>query len=266
MSRKFRRPAMSESRRILSRFDASFAPPAKFLFGDAASPYLTRLRSEFGLDGIVSVASGEGDLERVRRVVHWASGLWEHDGGNVPARNDPLSILREAAEGKRFRCVEFSIVLAGALAALGYRSRTLSLMTADVETREFGAGHVVAEVQLPDCGTWVMLDAEFDAVPLVRQRPSNAVQLADALCFDPDAVEILSMSVKAQADYVGWIEPYLHYFSAALDNRYDVKRETGVVRVAPTGSSEPRVFQRVHPLPAATLFTHHPCVLYPALA
>ena len=152
------------SRRIPSRFDASLASPAKFRFGDATSAYLTQLRSEFGLDDIVSAARDESDLERVRRC------------------------------------------------------------------------------------------------------PTNAVQLADALCFNPDAVEILSMSAKAQADHVGWIEPYLHYFSAALDNRYDVERETGVVRVAPTGSSEPRVFQRVHPLPAATLFTHCPSVLYPTPA
>lgn len=53
---------------------------------------------------------------------------------------------------KRFRCVEYSIVAAGALNALGIPARTVGLRTKYVETELWSAGHVVAEAYLKDLG------------------------------------------------------------------------------------------------------------------
>lgn len=252
---------MADSEQAPLRFDSTPALAAEFLFSDASITYLTELRSEFALDVVVS--SADSDLQRALAAMHWTHARWEHDGANVPSNGDPLSILRAALDGKRFRCVEYSVVLSGVLAALGYRSRVLGLMTADVETCELGAGHVVAEAYLPDLGRWVMLDGEYDALALVHQYPANAVQFAQALSRNEELVEIGSISGTQAPAYVEWIKPYLYYFSASIDNRHDVQRAKGNIRLAPVGAREPKVFQRVHQLPAATVFTHCPSVLYP---
>ena len=44
------------------------------------------------------------------RLLHWVHMRWQHDGLNEPTRRDALTILREARDGKNFRCVEYAIV------------------------------------------------------------------------------------------------------------------------------------------------------------
>ena len=72
--------------------------------------YLTQLRTEFALDELT--ADCENDLERVLAITDWVHNLWEHDGSNEPEQPDPISILREAAQGERFRCVELQKTIA----------------------------------------------------------------------------------------------------------------------------------------------------------
>ena len=216
--------------------------------------YLAELREEFGLDAVA--AGTETDLERLAAVTNWVNGLWRHDGGNQPSANDPLTILREAAAGGRFRCVEYSIVIAGCLEALGMDARVVGLKTADVETRSSGAGHVVAEAYLRDLGKWAMADGQWNVIPVLAGRPLNAVELQQTLADGQQGQLEMGGAAGWQAVvYRRWIVPYLHYFDTGVDGEY--------LMLGPVGAPQPRTFQGRMPL-NVTIYTHSVREFYPA--
>lgn len=182
-------------------------------------------------------------------LCHWVHGRWQHDGGNEPTHSDPVSILREAEEGKRFRCAEYAGVLAGVCTAIGIPARALGCMTADCETREVGASHVVTEAFLPDRRQWAFADAQCDVVAGRAGEPLNAAEL-QAVAAQPDGrFEVGALSEEDAAAYAAGILPYLHYLSAPLDNRVGVaERSHRRLVLVPPGSPRPRVFQRKYPL------------------
>lgn len=229
-----------------------FSPPSNI--------YLSKLRTDYALDNIQQHKNK--DFDHALAILDWVNHLWDHDGINTPSQNDPISILQEAATGKKFRCVEYAIVLTGVLAALGYPARVLGLMTADVETREFGAGHVVTEVYLPQLQKWAMLDGQWNVAPLVANKPADAVEFAKALSKTPDEINLETNSSTDLSRYLNWIEPYLYYFTARLGNIYGKTQNSPLIRLAPLGAIEPQVFQRNTPLQAA-LFTHNATMFYP---
>ena len=93
-----------------------------FAWEDPTDLYLMELRTRYNLEEIVS--NSKSDLERVEKLCHWVHGLWKHNGRNMPKKSDPISIIEEAKTGKRFRCVEYSIVLSACLNSIGtYRSQ-----------------------------------------------------------------------------------------------------------------------------------------------
>ena len=227
--------------------EGSVLPPVEWRWSRAGEPYLTQLCEDQRLDALV--AGLRDDFERVRRVSHWVHGLWPHDGSNEPERRDPAAILREAAAGKRFRCVEYSVVMAGCLTALGLPARTLSLMTADVETRESGAGHVVVEAYLRDRGRWVVADAQWDVVPRLGEQPLCAVELQRAIAEGDPALVMDGLAGPQAEHYASWMFRYLHFFKVSLDNRVGVEGRSPRQRLlVPDGSTPPRVFQRTHPI------------------
>lgn len=242
------------------QFDHSENQQIPAFFNAPSNPYLTAMRKEFALESLVT--NKTSDIERILSVARWVRSRWNHNGSNTPEKHDPISVLREAATGKEFRCVEYAVVLSGALNALGYPSRVLGLMTIDVETRPVGAGHVVSEVYVPDLKKWVMVDGQWNVVPLVSGLPANAVELAEALATRPKTVDMASFSGDDHSQYVSWIEPYLYFFTASIDNTYDGEHSNGAVRLAPMGATEPTVFQLKYPMQHA-LFTHNVTSFYP---
>jgi len=76
--------------------------PRHWRWSMPTEPYLTALRTEYGLEALVAPARTY--LERVVQICHWTHGRWQHDGSNHCAQDDPRSILRDAAEGKGFAC------------------------------------------------------------------------------------------------------------------------------------------------------------------
>ena len=110
--------------------------------------YLDLLRSKYPIDSLVSDA--KNDTEKALRIVHWVHSQWQHNGSNKPQNGDAVSILAEAKDGKNFRCVEYGIVATACLNAAGLKARIVGLTTKDVETRQYGAGHVLLEVYLND--------------------------------------------------------------------------------------------------------------------
>lgn len=106
--------------------------------------YNNKLKEKYQLEELV--AGCDSELEKVEAVTKWVTNLWKHDGANVPAQSDPLSILDDVTEkGMQYRCVEYSTVIGGCLNAIGIQARVIGLKTQDVETRETGAGHVAVE-------------------------------------------------------------------------------------------------------------------------
>ncbi|HEV2705472.1 MAG TPA: transglutaminase-like domain-containing protein, partial [Pyrinomonadaceae bacterium] len=160
----------------------------------------------------------------------------------------PISILEEAKQGKRFRCVEYSAVLAGALNAVGIPARVLGLKTEDVETRESGAGHVVTEAYLADKKKWIMVDGQWDVIPTLKGQPLNAVELQEALAKNAKGLGVESLSGADAKKYFAWVAPYLFYFDTRFDSRIEGATHTRSLMLVPVGAKEPAVFQKKHSL------------------
>lgn len=211
------------------------------------NPYLNLLRSKHAIDSLINTT--ETDTERVLKILNWVHKQWKHNGNNVPAKSDAISILEEVGQGKNFRCVEYGIVATACLNAVGLKSRTLSLKTKDVEIRPYGAGHVLLEVFLNDLKKWVLIDAQWDAMPVLNGIPLNAVEFQKAISENYDVLEIRTSSLLSKRKYVDWIYPYLYYYSIAFDNREGTELEKNKINgksalmLVPLGASNPTIFQ-----------------------
>ena len=232
--------------RTLKFTDERVALPFAFQRSAPDDPYLTRLREEYALGELVK--GKRNDYEKVRAVSRWVRTRWEHNGSNMPEKPDPISILEEAKQGKRFRCVEYSAVLAAALNAVGVRARVLSLLTEDVETRESGAAHVVAEAYLADRKKWVMVDGQWDVIPTLKGKPLGAVEFQRALAKREKGLGVDTFSDVKADGYSEWVAPYLFYFIAKFDSRYGVAASRKELVLVPVGAKEPKVVQRKWPI------------------
>ncbi|MCU0625142.1 MAG: transglutaminase-like domain-containing protein [Gemmatimonadaceae bacterium] len=206
--------------------------------------YLRRFRARYPLDSVV--AGAPSDLERVRRLSRWVRTRFDHNGSNAATVSDPIAILDSAATGQRFRCVEYAIVLAGALRAVGVPARTLGLQRADVETAKCCAGHVVAEAWLRDARRWVLVDGQWDALAFRGDVPLDAVALRSAILDGAPDLRVESLSGTGTRGWTRWMQPYLH-FMVHRPMRSDGVRDTLDVMFVPEGSTPPKLFQRQWP-------------------
>ncbi|GEM_PF-986666 len=232
---------------------AGGTPPSSVLYHRPEEPGPVQMRSEYALDDVI------GDMDdafgRVRALVGWVNGRWSHSSSNMPSSNDPLVILREAADGASFRCVEYSIVLVGAAQAMGMPARVVGLKTRWAETARAGAGHVVAEIWLDDLEKWIVADPQLGYVFKADGGPLNAVELGQALARGPGSVEVLTADGR-----VGWLQknrylvfmgPYLFYFGVQYDQRVflpEEERVRGAMMLVPNGAPDLKVVQRQTPL------------------
>ena len=234
-------------------FDAASARKDTFWYeSGAANPFLEQLRSQYGLNDLIRNATS--DSARALRILKWTHDQWSHNGSNTPSKADALTILTEARGGKQFRCVEYGIVAASALNAVGLPARVLGLKTKDVETTPSGAGHVLLEVYLRDLKKWVLMDGQWDAMPVLNGVPLNAVEFQQAIARNYDALQIRSLSGADKYEYTNWIFPYLYYFDVKLDNREGAGLERATqqgkrsLMLVPQGAKEPTVFQKEAPI------------------
>lgn len=212
---------------------------------DTPAPYPLRFRQRYPLDSVVAGATS--DLDRVRRLSRWVRTRFDHNGSNAAAVDDPISILDSAATGQRFRCVEYAIVLAGALRAVGVPARTLGLQRADVETATCCAGHVVAEAWLREHGRWVLVDGQWDAIAFRDTVPLDAIGLREAILAGDAALRVESLSGTTTQRWTRWMRPYLHFMVHTPITAAGATADTLSVMYVPEGSTPPRLFQRKWP-------------------
>lgn len=222
---------------------------AALQFSQPDAPELERLRGSYPIEELIE--SCTDDLARARAVCSWVHGRWEHDSSNRPRQADALSILREAEQGGRFRCVEYATVAHACLQALGIPARLVNAMRPDIETRESGCGHLVVEAFLRDRRRWQFMDVQLDVVPTLAGEPLNTVEFQTALVGKH--VD-LRLREGEGPSYPMWAAECLFYLRYPFDSRV----EAGPVAnrpqllLLPDGAAEPRVFERRYPMGSNT--------------
>ncbi|GAB3644681.1 hypothetical protein [Glycomyces tarimensis] len=129
---------------------------------------------------------GTGSWSTALGLLAWTNGLWRHANARINA-GDSLDILEQVANGARYSCVEYSIVLAQSLNALRIPARKADLRRGEYHDG-VGKGHAVAEAWIDELDAWVLLDGQHgsywvdeEARPLslpelqARERPARAV-------------------------------------------------------------------------------------------
>lgn len=243
----------SASLKELSHSNDTSNPLYEFFYSDTLeNAYLREMRKTYNLEGLVNGQMRE--IDKIVNILDWSSKQWEHNGSNTPTKQDALTILKEAREGKQFRCVEYGIVATSALNSIGIPARTLGLKTRDVEKVMRGAGHVVSEVYSKELGKWIFIDPQFNIMPTLNGTPLNGVEFQKAI-FDKNAnLRLINkageLSEKDSKSYIKWIGKYLFYFDVLFDqktlNSSKFKSINGMTKITlvPVGHKEPRIFQR----------------------
>ena len=215
------------------------------------SPDLVTLMSLYRLDSVVD--PGNSEFENMLHLLNWTNGRFRHDGSNKPSQPNTLTILREASEGSRFTCVEYAMVLRTVLASHDFEARVVGLMTKDVETTRYGAGHVLTEVWSNQHNKWFLLDPQFNIVPYLDNVPLNAVEFQNAIAQKKDfqLIDINGrVSRKRERSYLSFITPYLYYIDTRFDQReipFDSLLKVNgksALMLVPIGAKNPTVFQR----------------------
>ena len=177
----------------------------QFLFDKeyATVSYFIRLRDQYPFES--NLVDAKDDASRVLNILHWVHNQWKHNGNLAPQKNDAISILEEAKEGKGFPCFAYAEVLRASLNSVGIPTRRLALKTKEVETQNYASGHVANEVWFRDLKKWVFVDPQEDVIPYLNGIPLSAVELQQALTNKLDAVELKSVSNISKDAYEDFI-------------------------------------------------------------
>jgi Fasciclin domain/Transglutaminase-like superfamily len=262
-----------------------FPTPVKLSFEtkpDANMPAIARtseggmFAKTFKLDAVIAGATT--DFERVQRITKWAHDRFPHDGSHNEPGLSASKVLDGAVKGGEYACTEFGKVVSVALNAVGIPARRLGLRTSDVETRSTSAGHVLAETYLRDQKQWIIIDAQFDAIPTVKGKPVNAVQLQNAIVSKEPSLKILTRSAKEYGQgadtidkvWLGFVTPYLYFFEVStLANTWDQSLQASMnaagkpvaINLVPNGAAAPKRFQG-QPINDVVYTTHSIAAFY----
>ena len=231
----------------LLAFDAAPATdPVRMKRPATNSETLRTLRETYKLDAIVAGAAD--DLDRIRRMCRWVHGRTSHQGWDGDLPSDALGLLQVAEKGGQWRCVEYGIVLAGCLNAVGIPARQVGGQARDVETSAVGAGHVFAEAWIADRQRWMFVDAQMDIVGLDSDgTPMNSVEFRNSLSRPTPPIP-----------YPLGLAFCMNYFVTGFEA--DDGTRTSIM-LGPIGSKMPTKFQRVLSR-APDRFTHRLADMY----
>lgn len=200
----------------------------------------------------IKIPPNASEIVRACLLIGYAHSLFQHSGNNLPSANDPLTILKEAQSGQSFRCVEYSILASALLVAHNIPARLIGLKTSDVETREYGAGHMVIEFWSNEIQKWIMSDVQA-GILLDTSGLLSAFELGVAI-RDSKPVGYSHVTWSRFKDnepyddkpsYVEWIREYLHFYDTPLqyDFRHKDRSKERIVMLVPENATPPKMFE-----------------------
>ena len=221
-----------------------------FKYPNLNNPLFSELRSITNIN-----VNALAEIEKVKRISGYAHSLFFHSRSNKASLLNPITIIKEAREGKSFRCVEHSFLTVSLLWAYGIPSRMVGLKTKDMETKESDAGHVVVEFWSFKFQKWIMIDVQFGIIPKYERDFLAAIELGEKLDqgLAVEYILVLQSRFSPETDikkYTKWIHPYLYFFDTVLDlrsliNTTEQKRLSDKrLMLIPLRVVPPKVFQK----------------------
>lgn len=209
-------------------------------FENIASPELSELRTKYRLETVV--ANGKTETEKQLALLSWVHDRWPHAGLSEPSHEDALTILREVAAGKRFRCVEYSVVSTQVLQSMGYPARVVRLRMDGVS---FGVGkeHVVTEVWNNDLQKWILLDGQNNATWQLDGAFLSAAEVRRARLSNPERLRFILgpstwMPVKSEPEQRAEWGRYFEHLSFQFHNVQPIGSASTAARVDLLHASE----------------------------
>lgn len=222
-----------------------------FLYPNGVDAVISELKEIANL----TVDPNTTDLEKALDILGYAHGLFIHNGDRQPSANDPVTIIKEAKAGKKFRCVEYSLLGCALLWAYGIPSRVVGLKTSDVETREYGAGHVVVEFWTSMGQKWAMCDVQGGIIPSSEGVPLSALGLGDKVNqkLQIDYVPVSASRFASDSSftnmeaYIEWVKEYLYFYDTPIEVTFeDIDRQKQkIAMLVPIGVKPPVKFQNM---------------------
>jgi len=223
---------------VINKYQFSTIDSVDYEYYDILSKFIN-------LDSIIG--DEKDPTEIALKLTDFTHHQWQHNGSNTPTKFEGLTILREAQEGKQFRCVEYSILLTELLNASNVPARSIGLKTKTVETQKSGAGHVAVEYYDIRHQKWIFADAQTNIIAFNNSTPLDAVELQNAIKNNTE-ITVRNQNKKYVKKFKNWIGPYLYYFDSAFDQRVKTKHKVSYngkakLMLTPIGSNNPTKFQ-----------------------
>src|SRR5690606_39006058 len=123
----------------------------------------------------------------------------------------------------------------------------------DVETRQYGAGHVVIEFWSKQFNKWIMSDVQAGVIPMSEELPLSVHELAQKVNNDKPVTYIpvanANFSGVGEYDnkpsYTDWIAEYLYFIDTPtnLTLGNEDRRKQQIAMLVPVGVTPPNMFQ-----------------------
>jgi len=179
-------------------------------------PKFVELRDKFKLAEIIK--PGKTEFDKMLLMLDWVSKRWRHHSSNIGEDQNALAILNAAEKGERFRCVEFSIVFANCMTALGYPARTIALQREGVSLSS--SNHVCAEIWSNQFQKWVVVDPQNNGYWKSGETILNADECRNLYAAGrEDEMEFIIQDKTADVDRLKkqWI---FYFFHIKFPERY----------------------------------------------
>jgi hypothetical protein len=126
------------------------------------------------------IKSQNTDFKKALAIARFTSEAWTHDGYNSnPKKKDALTILKHAAKGASFSCVQFGSVFTQLCHSVGIPARVLQVQTRSPDLGTSGHGHITAEYFDSELAKWVWVDPQIHAYAVYRGKPLSFNEFAE---------------------------------------------------------------------------------------
>lgn len=238
-----------------------------FHYPDLDSPVFSELRELAN----IRLQPEASEVQKAKTIIGYAHGLFGHDSDNEPSAFEPVTIIKEAQAGKSFRCVEYSLLATALLWAYGIPARMVGLKTSDVDSRAYGAGHVVLEFWSNELNKWIMSDVQAGVMPIYDDKLLSAFELRN-LIYEDTPLNYVSVEgsrfikndmFASETAYSEWVKEYLYFIDTAKEVSFAEmdRRKELIIMLVPLGIESPKMFQNMFVMNA--IYTHSVLDFYP---